>query len=93
MRFVAQLEEGPDHRTAMNFGGGVGYLFDCKEGKTAKEIADFYLKAYLSDIKKLNILPADIYPKATEHIKEQIELIKQLEKKKIEKKHTIDSLG
>lgn len=37
MRFVAQLEEGPDHRTAMNFGGGgVAYLFDCKEGKTAK---------------------------------------------------------
>ena len=37
MRFVAQLEEGPDHRTAMNFGGGgVAYLFDCKQGKTAK---------------------------------------------------------
>ncbi|MBE9602252.1 hypothetical protein [Pedobacter sp. MC2016-24] len=37
MRFVAQLEEGPDYRTAMNFGGGgVAYLFDCKEGKTAK---------------------------------------------------------
>jgi hypothetical protein len=37
MRFVSQLEEGPDHSTAMNFGGGgVAYLFDCKEGKTAK---------------------------------------------------------
>ncbi|RZJ69452.1 MAG: hypothetical protein EOO45_13585 [Flavobacterium sp.] len=36
MRFVAQLEEGPDHKTAMNFGGGSGYLFDCKEGRTAK---------------------------------------------------------
>lgn len=36
MRFVAQLEEGPDHNTDMNFGGGCGYLFDCKEGKTAK---------------------------------------------------------
>ena len=37
MRFVAQLEEGPDHKTAMNFGGGgVAYLFDCEEGKTAK---------------------------------------------------------
>lgn len=52
-----------------------------KEGKTAKEIAEFYLKVYLSDLKKLNILQADIYPKATEHIKEQIELIKALEKK------------
>ena len=37
MRFVAQLEEGPDYKTAMNFGGGgVAYLFDCAEGKTAK---------------------------------------------------------
>jgi hypothetical protein len=30
MRFLAQLEEGPDHRTAMNFGGGgCAYAFDC----------------------------------------------------------------
>lgn len=30
MAFVAQLEEGPDHRTAMNFGGGgCGYVFKC----------------------------------------------------------------
>ncbi|WP_405400814.1 hypothetical protein [Maribacter sp. Asnod2-G09] len=37
MRFVAQLEEGPDHKTAMNFGGaGVGYLFDCRKGNTSK---------------------------------------------------------
>ena len=34
MRFVAQLEEGPDYNTAMNFGAGCGYLFecDCEEG-------------------------------------------------------------
>jgi hypothetical protein len=37
MRFVAQLEEGPDYKTAMNFGGGgMAYLFDCTTGKTAK---------------------------------------------------------
>jgi hypothetical protein len=30
MTFVAQLEQGPDHRTEMNFGGGgCGYVFDC----------------------------------------------------------------
>jgi hypothetical protein len=30
MRFVAQLEEGPDRKSAMNFGlGGCGYLFHC----------------------------------------------------------------
>jgi cysteinyl-tRNA synthetase len=52
-----------------------------KEKKTAKEIADFYLSAFMSDTKKLNILPAEVYPKATEHIKEQIEMIRVLEKK------------
>ncbi len=36
MRFVAQLEEGPDYKTAMNFGSGSAYLFDCVTGKTAK---------------------------------------------------------
>jgi hypothetical protein len=37
MRFVAQLEEGPDYKTIMNFGGGgIAYLFDCKAGNTAK---------------------------------------------------------
>lgn len=30
MRFVAQLETGPDEKTAMNFGGdGCAYVFDC----------------------------------------------------------------
>lgn len=29
MRFVAQIEEGPDHRTALNFGSGAAYLFAC----------------------------------------------------------------
>ncbi|CAH0235730.1 hypothetical protein [Roseomonas sp. CECT 9278] len=29
LRFVARLEEGPEHGTAMNFGGGAAYLFAC----------------------------------------------------------------
>lgn len=29
MSFVAQLEEGPDHKTAMNFGGGCAYVYRC----------------------------------------------------------------
>ena len=52
-----------------------------KEGKTAKEIADFYFKIFKEDFKKLNIIEPDFWPKASEHIKEQIELIKTLEKK------------
>jgi cysteinyl-tRNA synthetase len=49
-----------------------------REGKTVWEIAEFYTKAYFDDIKKVNIQPASIIAKATDHIKEQIELIQQL---------------
>jgi cysteinyl-tRNA synthetase len=52
-----------------------------KEGKTAQEIANYYWKLFREDFKKLNIKEPDIWCKATEHIKEQIELIKKLEEK------------
>ena len=49
--------------------------------KTAWEIASVYTEAFLDDIKQLNILLPDKLPKATDHIKEMIELIATLEKK------------
>ena len=52
-----------------------------RENKTAWQIAEFYTKAFQQDMKQLNILPPDIWCKATDHIKEQIELIQVLEKK------------
>lgn len=52
-----------------------------REGKTAWEIAEFYTAAFKDDIKKLNILEPDILCKATDHIQEQIEMIKILEDK------------
>ncbi len=52
-----------------------------REGKTAWEIAEFYTKAFFRDLTELNILAADEYPRATDHIKEQIDVIKKLEKK------------
>lgn len=52
-----------------------------KEGKTAKEIADYYFQVFHDDLGKLNIADPDFWPKASEHIKEQIELIKKLEQK------------
>ena len=52
-----------------------------REGKTAWNIAKFYTAAFKKDLKLLNILPADKMPRATDHIKEQIALIKILEKK------------
>lgn len=52
-----------------------------REGKTAKEIADYYFNLFSADLKKLNILFPNVWCKATEHIKEQIALIKKLEEK------------
>ncbi|MFH1326691.1 MAG: cysteine--tRNA ligase [archaeon] len=52
-----------------------------REGKSAKEISNYYLKVFREDFKKLNILEPEIWSKATEHITEQINLIKTLEKK------------
>lgn len=52
-----------------------------KEGKKAEDIVNFYWKVFRDDFKKLNINEPNIWCKATDHIKEQIELIKKLEKK------------
>jgi len=52
-----------------------------KEGKKAKDIANYYFRAFNSDLKKLNIIQPNVWAWATHHIKEQIELIKSLEKK------------
>ena len=52
-----------------------------KEHKTASEIADFYFNQFEIDLKKLNIEMPYKWTKATDHIKEQIELIKKLEAK------------
>jgi cysteinyl-tRNA synthetase len=50
-----------------------------REGKTAWEIAKFYITAFEQDIADLNILSPDIWCRATEYIKEQIQLIQKLE--------------
>ena len=52
-----------------------------REGKSAWDIAKFYTKAFLHDIEELNIEPPTKLPRATDHIKEQIAIVKTLEKK------------
>src|SRR3989344_8328068 len=52
-----------------------------REKKSAWEIASFYTDAFLHDISELNILVPDKLPKATDHIKDMIKLIKALEEK------------
>ena len=52
-----------------------------KMGKTPTQIAEHFTKIFLEDEKKLNILPATVYPRASENVKEMIEIIKILLKK------------
>ncbi len=46
-----------------------------EEGKSPAEIAQFYTDAWLADEALINIRPADVMPKATDHIGEMLALI------------------
>ncbi|USN45376.1 MAG: cysteine--tRNA ligase [Candidatus Woesearchaeota archaeon] len=52
-----------------------------KEQKSPLEIAEYYTQSFFDDLAQLNIIPATQYPRATAYIAEQIEMIKELEKK------------
>jgi len=60
-----------------------------RERKSPIEIARFYESVFFEDEKKLNILPAHKFPKATEYINQMIEMIKTL----IEKKYAYEVNG
>ena len=53
-----------------------------EEKRKPSEVTDDYINAFFEDITKLKIKKANVYPKATEHMGEIIDLIKQLEDKK-----------
>ena len=48
------------------------------EGMNALALAQKYIDEYFIDAKALNILPATVHPKATEHITEMLEIIQGL---------------
>lgn len=52
-----------------------------EEGKTVWEVAKFFTDVFMSDMKQLNIIPASTFPRATEYIQEQIDMVKELEAK------------
>lgn len=49
-----------------------------KENKNPYEIAEFYTKAFFEDMDKLNIDRPEIIAKATEHIPEMLEYVKEI---------------
>ncbi|MFP3937811.1 MAG: cysteine--tRNA ligase [Phycisphaerae bacterium] len=50
-----------------------------REGKTVWEIARFYWDAFRRDMEQLDLIEPDVWCRATEHIEEQIELVRKLE--------------
>jgi len=60
-----------------------------EEGVEPEELADKYAKAFLEDIKELNIRPADMYLRVSENIDEIIEMVETL----IEKGYAYESDG
>jgi len=52
-----------------------------REHKSVWETAQFYWDAFRADMRHLNILEPDVWCKATDHIAEQIDLVRTLEQK------------
>lgn len=52
-----------------------------REGKTAWDVAKFYSDYFVDGLNRLHITKPTYLPKATEHISEQIDLVRQLEDK------------
>ena len=50
-------------------------------GTSYREVADRYIDEFKTDMEILKVLPADIEPKATDHIKDIIEMVRRLEDK------------
>ncbi len=48
------------------------------EGKTPKQIAEFYEAAFHEDERRLGILPAAHFPRATDHVPEMVAIIERL---------------
>ncbi|HMP67225.1 MAG TPA: cysteine--tRNA ligase [Candidatus Paceibacterota bacterium] len=74
------------HLTGDNFGDssiGTDRMENAakQESRSIWEIAEQYTNTFINDYKKMNLLLPEKFVKATDHIKEQIELIQNLEKK------------
>ena len=66
---------GHMRQEALETGGDKMILSALAEGKTVQDIADFYAAAFHRDEARLNIQPAHVFPEATKHIPEMVEMV------------------
>ena len=52
-----------------------------RERRSVADIAAFYTRAFFDDVAALNILPADVYPRASEYVEQMIEFAARLEER------------
>jgi len=50
-------------------------------GISLQQYTKVYTEAFFQDLERLNILPADVYPRATEHIPEMVKMVRALMEK------------
>ena len=58
-----------------------------KEGLPLREFTERHAVTFFEDLKTLNVVPADVYPRATDHIPEMVEVVRKLK----ERGHTYES--
>ena len=70
---TSDADEGEDKMTKALVREGLSFTLE-----NTKKVAEKYTKAFLEDIGELNIESAEVYPRASEHIPEQIAYIQTL---------------
>ncbi len=70
---VSDADEGDDKMTVALKREGLPLTMDAMH-----EVAGRYLRAFMSDVEMLNLLPAQAYPRASEHVKGQVALVATL---------------
>jgi len=59
------------------------------EGLPLREFTQRHIESFFEDLRTLNVVPASVYPRATEHIPEMVEIVKKL----LARGHTYESDG
>ena len=59
-------------------GGDKMILAALEEGKTVQDIAQFYAERFYRDEARVNILPAHVFPWATQHVPEMLSIVEKL---------------
>ena len=82
VRHVKNITDvGHMRQEALEQGGDKVIAEAIARGVTPQQIAEYYTQRFLEDELQLNIIPADHFPKATDHVVEMVAIIEELVKR------------